>query len=73
MRDVGPAGLAELEPHLARDVAGGALYPQDAQVQPMLAAASLLRLARARGATVRAGTAVTGFTRGPDGARGRGP
>ena len=37
--DVDAAGLLELEPHLARDVAGGAWYPQDAQVQPMLATA----------------------------------
>ena len=40
---VGAAGLAELEPQLTRDVAGGAYYPQDMQVQPMLAAAELLR------------------------------
>ena len=37
--DVDDAGLFELEPNLARDVAGGAWYPQDAQVQPMLATA----------------------------------
>ena len=42
--DVDAAELAELEPHLTRDVAGGAYYPQDMQVQPMLAAAELLRL-----------------------------
>lgn len=58
-----PADLFELEPHLARDVAGGAFYPQDAQVQPMLATASLLRRARDAGATIHLGTGVTGFTR----------
>ena len=58
---VGAAGLAELEPRLTRDVAGGAYYPQDLQVQPMLAAAELLRQARARGATVHTGTEVVGF------------
>jgi len=35
--------LAEYEPRLATGLAGGAYYPQDAQVQPMLAAAHLLR------------------------------
>ncbi len=60
-------GLRELEPNLARDVTGGAWYPQDAQVQPMLATASLLRLARAAGATLHLGAAVTGFLRAPDG------
>jgi len=63
VNDVDPAGLFELEPNLARDVAGGAWYPQDAQVQPMLATASLLRRARSAGAEVHAGTTVTGFIR----------
>jgi D-hydroxyproline dehydrogenase subunit beta len=58
---VGAAGLAELEPRLTRDVAGGAYYPQDMQVQPMLAAAELLRHARRLGATVHTGTEVVGF------------
>src|SRR4051812_28411934 len=50
--NVDATGLVELEPNLTPDVAGGAWYPQDAQVQPMLATASLLRRARAGGATV---------------------
>ncbi|MFF6995935.1 NAD(P)/FAD-dependent oxidoreductase [Streptomyces sp. NPDC008313] len=53
----------DLEPHLAPDVAGGVHYPQDAQVQPVLAAAALLRAAVARGARFRTGdvaAAVTG-------------
>jgi len=57
------AGLLELEPNLARDVAGGAWYPQDAQVQPMLATARLLARARGRGGTVQGGTTVTGLIR----------
>ncbi len=61
--DVDAAGLLDLEPNLTRDVAGGAWYPQDAQVLPMLATASLLRRARARGAVLHAGTAVTGIVR----------
>lgn len=66
--DVDPAALAELEPHLTRDVAGGMHYPQDLQVQPMLAAAALLRAARSRGANVHTGTEVLGFRHGRDGA-----
>jgi D-hydroxyproline dehydrogenase subunit beta len=62
--EVDAAGLAELEPRLTRDVAGGAYYPQDLQVQPMLAAAELLRAARSLGATVHTGTSVLGFRRG---------
>ena len=65
--DVDPAGLRELEPNLSRDVAGGAHYPQDAQVQPMLATAHLLARARGLGASVHLGTTVTGFTKTSDG------
>jgi glycine/D-amino acid oxidase-like deaminating enzyme len=60
------AGLPEHEPNLAPDLAGGFLYPQDMQVQPMLAAALLLRLARDAGATVLLGETVTGLSRGGD-------
>lgn len=52
--------LAELEPHLAPGLAGGYRYPQDMQVQPMLAAARLLARARALGAVVRLREEVTG-------------
>lgn len=55
--------LRTYEPHLASDVAGGCYYPQDAQVQPMLAAARLLAAARAAGARVRTGVEVTGLMR----------
>jgi glycine/D-amino acid oxidase-like deaminating enzyme len=57
-RAVSPDELAELEPYLTTDVVGGALYPEDMQVQPMLAAAELLRAA---GAVVRTGTEVLAF------------
>lgn len=60
------ADLPEHEPHLADDLAGGMLYPQDAQVQPMLAAARLLRAARRNGAEVRTGVDVLGFVRAGD-------
>lgn len=62
-RDLGHAELRDYEPHLSPHLAGGAFYPQDAQVQPMLVAAHLLRLARERGAQVRTHTEVTGFLR----------
>jgi glycine/D-amino acid oxidase-like deaminating enzyme len=65
---VGPDRLAELEPHLSRDVVGGVSYPQDMQVQPMLAAAHLLRLARARGAVVQPYTRMVGMHLTPAGA-----
>ena len=65
-REVAADELREVEPHLAAGLAGGVFYPQDAQVQPMLAAARLLQAARAHGAKVRTG----GRRHGPP-ARGR--
>ncbi len=57
--------LGELEPHLARELAGGVHYPQDAQVQPALAVAALLRRARGTGRVrLLAGTTVTGLAEG---------
>ncbi|MCC3776413.1 FAD-binding oxidoreductase [Streptomyces sp. UNOB3_S3] len=56
--------LHDLEPHLAAGLAGGFHYPQDAQVQPALAAAHLLR---ASGARVRTGEEVTAVLTGPHG------
>ncbi|MFF7989469.1 NAD(P)/FAD-dependent oxidoreductase [Kitasatospora xanthocidica] len=60
--------LRELEPHLAAGLAGGFHYPQDAQVQPALAAAHLLRAARRMGAELITGETVTAVDLGPDGA-----
>lgn len=57
--------LRDLEPHLAPGLAGGVLYPQDAQVMPALAAAHLVR---ASGARLESGRTVTRILRGPDGA-----
>ncbi len=57
------ARLRELEPALAPDLPGGILYPQDMQVQPMLATAHLLASARARGARIRLGETVTAMRR----------
>jgi len=55
------------EPHLRDGLAGAAFYPQDSQVQPMLAAAQLLRAARQAGAAVRLGETVTGLEPRPSG------
>jgi D-hydroxyproline dehydrogenase subunit beta len=59
-----PVSPWELEPGLARDVCGALYYPQDLQVQPMLAAARLLQGIPVRlGVTVNAiepGRVVTG-------------
>jgi D-hydroxyproline dehydrogenase subunit beta len=64
-----PDDLPAVEPYLTRDVAGGMHYPQDLQVQPMLATARLLQAARLEyGATVHPGCPVTGLVRsGSDG------
>lgn len=59
--------LLELEPHVAGSSVGGALYPQDSQIQPMLATAQLIRHVRQRGVRVVTGTSVTGFLRGTNG------
>ncbi|GCD93398.1 NAD(P)/FAD-dependent oxidoreductase [Embleya hyalina] len=60
---VDAARLPDYEPHLSRAVVAGTHYPQDAQVQPALAAASMLR---ADGVRLHTGVSVTGFLRGPD-------
>jgi glycine/D-amino acid oxidase-like deaminating enzyme len=65
--DLAASALAGHEPLLAPDLAGGVAYPQDAQVQPMLAAAHLLRAARGHGATVHNGATVTGIDIGTGG------
>ncbi|MCG7528556.1 FAD-binding oxidoreductase [Streptomyces sp. OfavH-34-F] len=65
---VAARGLPALEPHLAPGLAGGVLYPEDAQVQPALAAAHLVRAARDAGARLHPGTPVTALLTGPTGA-----
>lgn len=56
-----------LEPHLADGLPGAFFYPQDAQVQPVLAAAALVAEARRLGAAYQPGAQVTGADHGPDG------
>src|SRR5690625_587405 len=59
--EVDSAELADLEPHLRDDAVGAALYPDDAQVMPMLVVSHLLAMARSRGAEVLSGREVTGM------------
>lgn len=54
------AELRELEPHLAESVAYGVHYPDDAQVQPSLAAQAMLARARHLGATLQITEVVGG-------------
>lgn len=58
--------LRELEPHVTDRALGAAFYPEDSQVQPILAASHLLRLARERGAQLVVNAPVTGLIREGD-------
>ncbi len=58
--------LREAEPHISPEALGGASYREDCQVQPMLVAAHLVRLARQAGARFVADAPVTGFLRDGD-------
>ncbi len=55
------------EPHLAEDLLGARYYPQDMQVQPVLAAAALLGAARALGADYRPFTEISAPVLGSNG------
>lgn len=59
----------DLEPYLAPDLASGMHYPEDAQVQPVLAAHALLADAGAAGARVFLGDPVIGGTLSGPGVR----
>ena len=48
-QDISVAELRTLEPHLSHAITDGALYPQDAQCQPMLAAAQMLNAVKRSG------------------------
>src|SRR4051812_4085895 len=61
------AGLRAEEPYAAHDLPGGVLYPGDAQLEPRLATAALVRAAVARGAELCTGVEVTAILRGADG------
>lgn len=55
--------LHELEPYLAPDISFGIHYPQDAQCQPMLAAAQMLKTVRGVGGMVHERETVTSISR----------
>lgn len=62
-QELDAAGLNALEPWARPDAVGAAYYPQDAQVQPVLATVGMLRQAEALGATVLTDTLVTALLR----------
>jgi D-hydroxyproline dehydrogenase subunit beta len=59
--------LRREEPHVAPDLPGGVLYPGDAQLEPRLATAALVRAAAAQGAEIALGEPVEAIVRGADG------
>jgi glycine/D-amino acid oxidase-like deaminating enzyme len=58
---VDSAQLHKLEPYLHPDISEGVFYPQDAQCQPMLAAARIIQTVLARGGLLISQAKVTGF------------
>lgn len=62
-RELSPAEVLEREPLLTPAVTTGIHYPDDAQVQPVLAATALLAAVRARGGEIRSGITATGVRR----------
>lgn len=57
--DLDPAAALDLEPELNPDLVAAVHYPEDAQVNPVLAATATLAAARRHGATVVPGAEVT--------------
>jgi glycine/D-amino acid oxidase-like deaminating enzyme len=66
VEELDPDTLRNAEPNITPDALGGASYPEDCQVQPMLVAAHLVRLATDAGARFVADTPVAGFLRSGD-------
>jgi hydrogen cyanide synthase HcnC len=58
---ISPQEVARLEPQLTRSIAGGALLPDEHQVNPMLLAEAFKRAAIRSGAAFRHDTTVTGL------------
>jgi glycine/D-amino acid oxidase-like deaminating enzyme len=58
---VNSSELHILEPYLHPDLSEGVFYPQDAQCQPMLAAARIIQTVLARGGQLVSQARVTGF------------
>ncbi len=59
-QSVSVAEALEIEPHLTPSMTSAIYYPDDAQVQPAIAAEALLASARAAGARVLVDTTITG-------------
>src|SRR5689334_15342249 len=59
--------LRREEPHAAHDLPGGVLYPGDAQLEPRLATAALVRAAVRAGAELTLDTEITRIVREPSG------
>jgi len=57
-QEVDGKALQKLEPYLSNSIEFGVLYPQDAQCQPMLAAAQIMRAVRKRGGSFLQGENV---------------
>jgi glycine/D-amino acid oxidase-like deaminating enzyme len=60
-------GFIEREPNVAGDIAGGAWFPEDAQVNPMKTTLALAQGAREHGATIQTLTTVKGIELSTDG------
>ena len=58
-QNVGTNEMRKLEPHLSHSITNGVYYPQDAQCQPMLATARMLRTVQARGGRFLAKANIT--------------
>ncbi|MFB9905934.1 NAD(P)/FAD-dependent oxidoreductase [Allokutzneria oryzae] len=67
-RPISTSEAAELEPHLTKAVTAAVHYPEDAQLQPVLATTTLLAAVRKRGGRVRSGTEALGVDRSGTGA-----
>ncbi|MCT2594647.1 FAD-binding oxidoreductase [Streptomyces sp. N2-109] len=66
--EIGADRAAELEPQLTKGLTAAVHYPEDAQLQPVLAATTLLAAVRARGGEVRSGVTALGVTTHASGA-----
>ncbi|MEU4391922.1 FAD-binding oxidoreductase [Kribbella sp. NPDC023855] len=66
-RVIKPVDAFELEPLLTRAVTVAVHYPDDAQLQPVLAATALLAAVRARGGSVRGGVTALSVLRSAGG------
>ncbi|WP_026360348.1 NAD(P)/FAD-dependent oxidoreductase [Amycolatopsis nigrescens] len=66
--ELSPVEARALEPLLTKGITAAVHYPEDAQLQPVLAATTLLAAVRARGGEVRSGHTVLGVTTNAGGA-----